>query len=389
MQTARNLKTYRKEVAKALSNDFQRQAMDKFAVAYRNSRDNAFADLDSEALVAEIARIKDHALERLDDLFARFKENAEKIGVQVHLARTAEEANALVASIAEENQVQRIVKSKSMTAEETLLNHYLEARGLEVTETDLGEWIIQLRGEGPSHMVMPAIHLSRFQVADLFSDVTGKAQNAEIERLVKVARRELRRKYVEADMGISGGQLRLGRNRHHRAHHQRGQCPPGDHPAAGTCGAGGHRQTAARAGRRPSDQQGFAPECHRPGYHVLRHLDHRSQCLRSSSGGQKDHAHRFSWTTDAAGWPAIPTSPRCCVAFAAGPAPMSARVYRMVGGHQYGHIYIGAIGLILTYFLHGRDKARNLVQNCINCGACKGGLRRRYRSAAIDKGRAR
>ena len=94
-----------------------------------------------------------------------------------------------------------------MTAEETLLNHDLEAEGFEVTETDLGEWIIQLRGEGPSHMVMPAIHLSRYQVADLFTEVTGHKQESEIERLVKVARRELRQKYVEADMGISGAIL--------------------------------------------------------------------------------------------------------------------------------------------------------------------------------------
>ena len=91
-----------------------------------------------------------------------------------------------------------------MTAEEIHLNPWLEARGLEVTETDLGEWIVQLRKEGPSHMVMPAIHLSRFQVADLFTDVTGKDQDAEIERLVKVARKELREKFVDADMGITG-----------------------------------------------------------------------------------------------------------------------------------------------------------------------------------------
>jgi L-lactate utilization protein LutC len=96
-----------------------------------------------------------------------------------------------------------------MTAEETLLNHHLEDLGLEVTETDLGEWIIQLRHEGPTHMVMPAIHLSRHQVADLFSDVTGHKQEVDIQKLVKVARRELRRKFAEADMGISGGNFAI------------------------------------------------------------------------------------------------------------------------------------------------------------------------------------
>ena len=79
----------------------------------------------------------------------------------MHFARTAFEANSIIASIARENGVKRIVKGKSMTAEETFLNNHLEKEGFEVTETDLGEWIIQLRHEGPSHMVMPAIHLSR------------------------------------------------------------------------------------------------------------------------------------------------------------------------------------------------------------------------------------
>ena len=87
--------------------------------------------------------------------------------------RTATRPTRIITKIAKDSDCKKIVKSKSMTAEETLLNHDLEDAGLEVTETDLGEWIIQLRHEGPSHMVMPAIHLSRHQVGDLFSEVTG------------------------------------------------------------------------------------------------------------------------------------------------------------------------------------------------------------------------
>jgi len=209
MQEARNLKEYKKDVDDALQNTFLRSAMDKFAVAYRSGRANAFAGMDVDGLIAEIAAAKDAALARMDALFEEFKENASKAGVYVHLAETAGEANAIIARIARDNDVKKIVKSKSMTAEETLLNHHLEAEGFEVTETDLGEWIIQLRGEGPSHMVMPAIHLSRYQVADLFTEVTGHKQESEIERLVKVARRELRQKYVAADMGISGANFAL------------------------------------------------------------------------------------------------------------------------------------------------------------------------------------
>ena len=370
MQTARKLKTYRKEVADALHNEFQRRAMDKFAVAYRNSRANAFADLDPDALVADIVRLKDHALERLDDLYAWFKENAEKIGVRVHLAHTAEAANALIARIAEENQVQRIVKSKSMTAEETLLNHYLEAKGLEVTETDLGEWIIQLRGEGPSHMVMPAIHLSRFQVADLFSDVTGKDQDAEIERLVKVARRELRQKYVEADMGISGANFALA--------------------DTGTIGLTTNEGNARLVTTLPRVHVALVGiDKLLPGLGDALRIN---KVLPRNATGQAITSY-VTWITGPNACGAAPDGKKVmhvvfldngrrrlagdpdfsqvlrCVR--CGACANVCPVYRMVGGHQYGHIYIGAIGLILTYFFHGRDKARNLVQNCINCGACK------------------
>jgi hypothetical protein len=96
-----------------------------------------------------------------------------------------------------------------MTAEETFLNDHLEAQGLEVVETDLGEWIIQLRHEGPSHMVMPAIHLSRQDVAELFTKVTGKPQEPDIGNLVKVARKELRKAFLTADMGISGANFAI------------------------------------------------------------------------------------------------------------------------------------------------------------------------------------
>ena len=113
--------------------------------------------------------------------------------MHVHRAATAAEANEIIIRIAKENNVKRVTKSKSMTAEEIELNPALEAQGITVDETDLGEWIIQLRHEGPSHMVMPAIHLSRYQVADDFTKATGEKQDSDIQRLVKVARVQLRR----------------------------------------------------------------------------------------------------------------------------------------------------------------------------------------------------
>ncbi|HKI82514.1 MAG TPA: LUD domain-containing protein, partial [Pseudodesulfovibrio sp.] len=168
MQKAHNLKEYREELHETLENDFLRTTLDNFAIAYRTGRANAFKDIDVRGLIQEIADSKDAAAQNVDALFKEFKENAEAAGVHVHFAKDGDEANRIITKIAKDSDCKKIVKSKSMTAEETLLNHDLEDAGIEVTETDLGEWIIQMRHEGPSHMVMPAIHLSRYQVGDLF-----------------------------------------------------------------------------------------------------------------------------------------------------------------------------------------------------------------------------
>ena len=184
--------------------------LDNFATAYRSSRANAFPGIDFDALAREIGAGKDRSIPHLHELLEEFSSRAVKAGVKVHFARTAFEANSIIAAIARAGGVTRIVKGKSMTAEETFLNDHLEKEGFEVTETDLGEWIIQMRKEGPSHMVMPAIHLSRKEVAELFTKVTGESGDPDdINGMVKVARKVLRRKFLDAEMGISGANFAI------------------------------------------------------------------------------------------------------------------------------------------------------------------------------------
>ena len=160
--------SYAHEIEAALKDGFLRRTLDKFAVEYRAGRDRVFAEVDERGLIQRIADVKDGAARHMEELYERFRAEAEKRGAVVHRAKDAAEAREIIAAIAKENDVHKIVKSKSMTAEEIGLNAHLEAAGLEVDETDLGEWIVQLRHERPSHMVMPAIHLSRGQVAEEF-----------------------------------------------------------------------------------------------------------------------------------------------------------------------------------------------------------------------------
>lgn len=370
MQTAKNLSDYNKELREALDNTFLRGAMEKFATAYPVGRANAFREYDVNALIDEVAKVKDAGISRLNELYAEFKAKAEANGIKVHWAKDGDEANEIVARIAKDNACKKIVKSKSMTAEETLLNHRLEKDNLEVIETDLGEWIIQLRSEGPSHMVMPAIHLSRYQVAELFSQVTKQDQSTDIQRLVKVARRELRRQYAEADMGISGANFAIAETGTIGLMTNEGNARlvttlPRVHVAiAGIDKLCGSLNDALKILRVvPKNATGQAITSY------VTWISGANEC-QSAPGGKKEMHIIFldNGRSEMAKDPLFAQVLRCV---RCGACANVCPVYRMVGGHQMGHIYIGAIGLILTYFFHGKEKARNLVQNCINCEACK------------------
>ena len=153
----------------------------------------------------EMAATKDDVIADLPRYFGQFRAAAERAGAVVVEAGDAEAACAYVADLARRRGARLVIKSKSMVSEEIELNHYLAERDVEVVETDLGEWIVQLAGERPSHMVMPAIHKSRQQVGDLFTRVLGREISRElIPEQVGVARTELRRKFLEADIGVSG-----------------------------------------------------------------------------------------------------------------------------------------------------------------------------------------
>ena len=158
-----------------------------------------------ETLRETAAAIKNHTMSRLADLLEEFESNATKLGATVHWAATPAEHNEIVLSILQKHNVKRVVKSKSMLTEECHLNPFLERNGLEVVDTDLGEWIVQLRGEAPSHIVLPAIHIKREEVGELFHRVLGTPEGlAEPKPLVEAARIELRNKFMQAEAGITG-----------------------------------------------------------------------------------------------------------------------------------------------------------------------------------------
>ena len=172
----------------------------------QNKRSAQFPDDDELQQLRDLGEaIRKHALANLPALLVLLETNLTAAGVQVHWAETADEANAIIYRIAQTCQATRVIKGKSMASEEIEMNHYLEERGITCLESDMGEYIVQMAGEKPSHIVMPAIHKSRGDITALFEkNIPGTPFTEDVDALIQTGRRALRQAFVDADIGLSG-----------------------------------------------------------------------------------------------------------------------------------------------------------------------------------------
>ncbi|WP_426153667.1 LutB/LldF family L-lactate oxidation iron-sulfur protein [Pseudomonas sp. DC3000-4b1] len=178
-----------------------RKAMDSLMT----KRALAFADADERERLRVLGNaIRARALSKLPDLLETLERNLTRQGVQVHWAQTVEEANRIVLSIVEAHEARQVIKGKSMVSEEMEMNDVLAAHGVECLEADMGEFIVQLDHEKPSHIIMPAIHKNAGQVASLFERKLGVEYTQDVDALIQIGRRVLREKFFEADIGVSG-----------------------------------------------------------------------------------------------------------------------------------------------------------------------------------------
>lgn len=359
-------KEYKERIDQALATPKLNDALHKFGDAYVLAREKAFAGFDFEELRTAVAEMKDQVLVNRKALLEEFTRNAEAAGAKVYLAATAEDANRYIADLAREQGVKLVVKSKSMASEETHLNVAIEKAGAQALETDLGEWIIQLAGQRPSHMVMPAIHMFKEDVAELFSKVTGREEPAEIKHLVQVAREQLRQGYLDADMGITGANLAIAET--------------------GGIALVTNEGNARLATTLPKTHvaligiEKLVP--------TLEDAAKVLQVLPRNATGQQLTSY-VTWIRGAVpsgdeekdlhivlldnGRSALAVSDKCQDALRCikcGACANVCPVYQTVGGHVFGHVYIGAIGIILTAFFHGLDNASEIVRACIGCRAC-------------------
>ncbi len=320
-----------------------------------------------EEVRTHAAKVRDRALANLDAYLLEFEAHATRRGAVVHWAQTAEEACAIIVGIARDNGVRKATKSKSMVSEEVGLNEALEAAGVQVVETDLGEYILQLAHEPPSHIVAPAVHKSKEQVADLFVAAHGKPRLTEIPAMAREAREALRGHFLTADMGISGSNFLVAET--------------------------GTTLTVTNEGN--ADMVTTIPRIHvvitgiekvigtMEDFATLIRLLPRSAVGQSIANyltlttgpkmpGDADGPEQMHIVLVDAGRTKLLGGPmqemlRC---IRCGACMNHCPVYQNVGGHAYGWVYPGPMGSILTPVYVGLENAGDLPNAATFCGEC-------------------
>lgn len=360
-------KAFKRSITHALADPTIGSALGRFSEAYPISRAKAYEGIDIEQLRDTIAERKAYAAEHFDELVETFTRNATARGARVVRANSADEARAYILELCRSRGVRRLVKSKSMATEEIHLNGFLQAEGIECAETDLGEWIIQLCGQRPSHMVMPAIHLSKEQVADIFSKEVDERLSSDIPELVAVARRELREKFLTADLGITGANVAVAQTGTIALLTNEGNArlvttlPPIHVVLVGL-----EKLVATMDDLVPIVR---ALPRSATGQLLTSYLSLISGPVENTDGTAKElhivllDNHRSEMAADPVFRQALQCI-RCASCLNVCP------VFRLVGGHVFGDVYTGGIGTILTAWFDELQKSADIQGLCIQCGKC-------------------
>lgn len=353
----------------ALADENIRLGLLPFQRAWRDSREAQIAALEELTgrtfadLRSEFAEMKRRVRADWPRYVDEFTEGARAAGSTVVSVATPAEANAYVAELCASTGTRLVVKGKSMVSEEIGLNTYLEQRGVTPVETDLGEWLLQLAGEHPSHLVMPAIHKRKEQIAALLTQALGRDFPAgDIERMVRSVRTELREQFLSATMGLSGANALIAESGTvmlvcNEGNNRMSVALPAVHVV--TAGAEKLVPTFADAmlqvrllGRSATGQ----------------HITSYTNFVTGPRPGAAQHIVLIdNGRSDMAADPDIAEALACirCGACANACPP-----YAVVGGHAFGHVYTGAIGLVNTSFHHGVEAAAGPQSLCVSCGAC-------------------
>jgi L-lactate dehydrogenase complex protein LldF len=358
----------RERAGQALQDGFLQQALTIATTKFIGLRREAFDEFpEGEALRDQARAIKEATLQRLDHYVELLIESVERRGGHVHYATTAEEARAIVLDIARRTGARMVVKSKSMATEEIHLNEALEAAGVVPVETDLGEYIIQLAHERPSHIIAPAIHKTKGQVAELFERELKKPAEPDPEVLTRIARAELRQKFLDADMGISGANFAVAET--------------GTVVLVTNEGNGRMVTSLPRVHVAMMGVEKVVPSM--TDLAVFLSILAKSATGQKLSvytslvngprrGGELEGPEEFHLVLLDNGRVEQVAGPlrEALSCLRCGACLNVCPVYRQIGGHAYGYTYPGPIGILLTAMLNGTESVRDLAHASSLCGAC-------------------
>ncbi len=373
MHNSTGTEHFRERARAALADAQLQRALENVKRGFIAKRAKARARLpEFEILRDEAREIKTHTLKYLDLYLARYEEKVIAAGGQVHWARDAGAARQIVSDICKASGAKSITKGKSMITEEIGLNAHLERQGFEVIETDLGEYLIQIRGETPSHIIAPAVHLNAEQIeADFHARHTQLPPERNISApaaLVSEARQMLREKFIQADVGITGANFLIAET--------------GQSVIVTNEGNGDLTQTLPRVHIVMASLEKVVP--------TLEDTSTLIRVLARSATGQEIS----TYTTFSSGprHAQDPDGPdefhvvlldngraatlggefadmlRC---IRCGACLNHCPIYQAVGGHAYGSVYPGPMGSVLTPLLQGVKDAKHLPHACTLCGRCE------------------
>ena len=359
-------KAFTQSIHNALGNQNLGGILDRWN--YPVTRAKAYEGIDFEALRTQIAEIKGSAAGHLNELAEQFRRSAEARGAKVFRANSPQAVKDYILELCLEKGVKKIVKSKSMASEEIHLNKDLAKHGIQADETDLGEWIVQLAHQTPSHMVMPALHLTKEEVSELLSTETHQPLSNDIQELVKVARKALRGKFFSADMGITGANIAIAETGTLVIVTNEGNARmvttlPKIHVAI----VGLEKLVANYADAAPILT---ALPKSATSQLITSYVSMITGPVQNDDGTMKDlHIILMdNKRTEMAKDPEFKEALQCIrCASCLNVCP----VYRLIGGHVFGHIYTGGIGTILTAWFNELKITEDIQGLCIGCGKCK------------------
>lgn len=346
-----------------VANDERMHWHDQALWFVREKRDRASKSIPEWENLREFAnQIKTHTMANLDKYLLEFEENATKKGIKVHFAMDAKEHNEIVYNILNSHNVKKLVKSKSMLTEECHLNPYLESKGIEVIDTDLGERIVQLRNEPPSHIVLPAIHLKKSDVSDTFHEHLGtELGNYDPTYLTRAARSALREDFLTAQAGLTGVNFAIANT-----------------GGVVVCTNEGNADMGASVPKLHIASMGMEKIIPR-----LEDLSVFTRLLARSATGQPITSYTSHFHSSVEGgemhiiivdnkrsqFLASNKNKKALNCIRCGACMNTCPVYRRSGGHSYEYVIPGPIGSILGSARHP-DTHNSLPFACTLCGSC-------------------